>query len=196
MDLHAPQSGVIPRSSIHFKSGPAADLDKSCPSGSMFTGSDSAGPTGNPDLSSTKGTNSPTSFTTVIGRQSFRLLATKTLLIISAPTVILAATILPIELNCRCKNELGYCWHEVNQESQLTPWIQTERTSLSLRVPLRRSHADYAWNLEPQQGCCAQNRHSSRHCGGTLAQRLVPNEIQHSFFPSIASWLSRGRSTR
>ena len=129
-------------------------------------------------------------------RTSFRLLATKTLLIISAPTVILAATILPIELNCRCKNELGYCWHEVNQESQLTPWIQTERTSLSLRVPLRRSHADYAWNFEPQQGCCAQNRHSSRHCGGTLAQRPIPNEIQHSFFPSIASWLSRGRSTR
>ena len=33
----------------------------------------SDGPTGNPDRSSTKGTNSPTSFTTVIGRQSFRL---------------------------------------------------------------------------------------------------------------------------
>ena len=107
MDLHAPQSGVIPCSSTHFKGGPAADLDKSCPSGSMFTGSISDGPTGNPDRSSTKGTNNPTSFTTVIGRQSFRLLATQTLLIISTPTQILAATILPIELNCGCKNEAG-----------------------------------------------------------------------------------------
>ena len=106
MDLHAPQSGVIPCSSTHFKGGPAAGLDNFCPSGSMFTGSASDGPTGNPDRSSTTGTNSPTSFTTVIGRESFRLLAKKNL-IISTPTVTLAATILPIELNCGCKNESG-----------------------------------------------------------------------------------------
>ena len=49
MDLHAPQSSVIPCSSTHVKGGYEGDLEKSCPSGSMFTGSDSAAPTdGNP----------------------------------------------------------------------------------------------------------------------------------------------------
>ena len=43
------QSSVIPCSSTHVKGGYEGDLEKSCPSGSMFTGSDSAAPTdGNP----------------------------------------------------------------------------------------------------------------------------------------------------
>ena len=54
MDLHSPQSGV-PCSSTHFTGGPAAELDKSCLSGRMFTGLASDGP-GYPDCSSTKGT--------------------------------------------------------------------------------------------------------------------------------------------
>ena len=35
-----------PFTSVHFKGRPAAELDKSCPSSSMFTGSTSDGPTG------------------------------------------------------------------------------------------------------------------------------------------------------
>jgi hypothetical protein len=62
---------------FHFKGGPVADLDKSCPSGSMFTGSTSDGPTGNPDRSSTKGTNSPTSFTNRDRKANFQTQSNK-----------------------------------------------------------------------------------------------------------------------